>query len=732
MWIGATDKDEEGTFTWEYKALPFDAQDLWDVGEPRQVLDEYDCVMLTRQGRLKVRSCKDQFFSLCISSNEVGFWFGENERFLCHCDTCTKSECSLNMGRCHRGWFGMKCQYRDLTGPAYLATSSEPRLTDNRNDTCLHNSIDQQLRISFKHEQYFTWLRVVVKQSVDQEMPNEYSLQFQSTRPELGTIRHLCTSPPHIFQMDPVTTDIYCTPKIRYVNKLTLTWKGRQTLCSIHISGGRNVALKIATTLTNFGDMDNSTFTVDGNTTTCLQTNQALERQKLSLMFESPQHIHEIVIRSPAEFQFDILEGFKLEYFGESGQILHSFRHMDNSTRGVIILKSVHNFPILRIEISLVNKQHSLHICEIEAYGDCSSPVYGLYCNEICSISCADQICLYNGMCYACERGRSGQFCLKGNNSQETWEAGKNDSYIPTPPPDHGRKTARLLSGTDLILFLMYFIVLSVLLSLAAMYICTRGSNSEDDQDINDGADISYGPSKSSLHSAPSKNTLKERPSQKNILQSSKSWTYSHSGKASEYFSVKSSSSSSSSSSGIVPIIVNDSTVFKVKKKVRGSLGDPVDAEITAPKPTETAPKPTETATKPTEIATKPTETAPKPTETTDPKLTKTDPKSTETLAPKPTERTDPKPTETTAPKPTETTAPKLTKTDPKSTETTDPKSTETTDPKSTETTDPKLTKTDPKSTETTAPKPTETTDPKPTETTDPKSTETTDPNFYA
>lgn len=45
---------------------------------------------------------------------------------------------------------------------------------------------------------------------------------------------------------------------------------------------------------------------------------------------------------------------------------------------------------------------------------ECAPPVYGPECTDICSLSCIDQKCTYEGYCYSCANGTGGPYCFDG------------------------------------------------------------------------------------------------------------------------------------------------------------------------------------------------------------------------------------------------------------------------------------------------------------------------------
>ncbi|KAI8779782.1 laminin subunit alpha isoform X3, partial [Biomphalaria glabrata] len=47
----------------------------------------------------------------------------------------------------------------------------------------------------------------------------------------------------------------------------------------------------------------------------------------------------------------------------------------------------------------------------------CQKPYYGPTCQDICYLSCLDQVCTYEGECFSCVPGHSGIYCQDRNDS---------------------------------------------------------------------------------------------------------------------------------------------------------------------------------------------------------------------------------------------------------------------------------------------------------------------------
>ncbi|KAH9502222.1 hypothetical protein Btru_070458 [Bulinus truncatus] len=68
--------------------------------------------------------------------------------------------------------------------------------------------------------------------------------------------------------------------------------------------------------------------------------------------------------------------------------------------------------PVSSIELTAT---HDVLMCEFEAYGECAPPVFGADCDHLCSSSCEDQLCTFNGFCRdPCPNGTGGTHCFEG------------------------------------------------------------------------------------------------------------------------------------------------------------------------------------------------------------------------------------------------------------------------------------------------------------------------------
>ncbi|XP_059159647.1 uncharacterized protein LOC131943507 [Physella acuta] len=415
VWVGAIE-EENHRYHWV-----FDGQPL-----AMQVTDESQgdgCVMLLNLNSLQSKVCDTRFPYLCMKKPTVKtdtastitittpapkVWFGQGDLFLCHCEAphCGAGACQGDTAPCEQNWFGLRCQYRNLAGAAYVLDSSLPSLTDNDDSTCHQQDRERSVTVKFREEQFITWIRIVVKDKID-----HYTVQAFS-----GLTPRACTNM-SVLQPTPTTLDLACNLGTVYVTKVTVSWRVHHVICSLYISGGRNLALKSRVSHSPAANTTPSDAAVDGQLTQpCLVLNDSVTHQQLQLAFSTPKLITEIVIHtSTANTSYGTLNGFRLEVVGEGEVSLQNLTGVRADVTGRLRFKSIVRRPAMRVDVNLVSQPgHPMEVCELEVFGDCSSPVYGLYCDEICSMGCVDQLCHYNGQCYHCVEGRTGKHCVGG------------------------------------------------------------------------------------------------------------------------------------------------------------------------------------------------------------------------------------------------------------------------------------------------------------------------------
>ncbi|KAH9523245.1 hypothetical protein Btru_066200 [Bulinus truncatus] len=183
---------------------------------------------------------------------------------------------------------------------------------------------------------------------------------------------------------------------------------------------GRNVAIKQKTHIessdtTAETDLITGQLVVDGvkpNTSdalsSCLMSSDSVIHS-FSVLFSSPVVLYQLVITS-MKARMNQMRGFRVDLYNELHQSVASY--MDDGQKEVDTNEfTIHvnsTALIKKVIIHFPNKAEnvkSLVICELEAYGDCGHPSYGLHCDDICSFHCLDLKCHVTGECWKCDDG---------------------------------------------------------------------------------------------------------------------------------------------------------------------------------------------------------------------------------------------------------------------------------------------------------------------------------------
>ncbi|CAL1546983.1 unnamed protein product, partial [Lymnaea stagnalis] len=286
------------------------------------------------------------FFSLCwplakcqTHCSEWG-WFGQGCKYRCHCENnnCndTSGQC-LNNAKCARGWFGLTCQYQDLATILSATVTTNPRqtedwLTDRNDDNCNRYSKLNSIGVAWNSPQRFSWLKIVFKHATNYASMNDISLTFTTS----GGYDIQCQNKQSSF-VDTNAMVTRCHQR-EEVTGLKITGAGVSSMCSLYISGGRNVALRQQTNQTSTYGKATSFKAVDGNTNndfhggSCSHTavnSNIIPRWTLN--FDYPVIVNRILIYNRWDSCCrDRLKNFNLKTFDERYQSVDDINN-DNS-----------------------------------------------------------------------------------------------------------------------------------------------------------------------------------------------------------------------------------------------------------------------------------------------------------------------------------------------------------------------------------------------------------------
>ncbi|CAL1548761.1 unnamed protein product [Lymnaea stagnalis] len=361
-------------------------------------------------------------FQLSMVNSQAGCsqtgLFGSSCQYKCHCENekCNSrtGQCTDN-SKCVTGWFGLGCQYQDLTSAPSAAISTNPLQTSNmwitdRNDSTCNRDIDlQSVNVTWNSTYPFSWLRLTVK---DNAYPGNFTVSCRTS----GNNEIDCNNQT-IYVKDAKTVDITCQMTVDVI-QVIIRGHSVNSLCSLSISGGRNEALKqsVVQSSTYVGegaDLGLAVHAVDGDTSsvfkskTCTHT-QSSNSPSWNLTFSQPHAINRIVLYN----RFDDtaskccperLIHFGLQTLNASNKTMFSFRDPGNTSMliyTVVVPVSQRNLPINGIIVN--SNSDILTLCEVLAFEECSSGTWGLDCNNPCNPSCRTSCHVETGFCQSC------------------------------------------------------------------------------------------------------------------------------------------------------------------------------------------------------------------------------------------------------------------------------------------------------------------------------------------
>ncbi|BFZ22081.1 hypothetical protein BsWGS_25120 [Bradybaena similaris] len=386
-------------------------------------------------------------------------WFGDDCNLQCHCKI--SSVCDTETGSCPVGepcapsYFGPGCQYVN-----WAFTDSDKRtpafLRDEDVKTCNDNPSATSVTLTFGTPHRVIWFRMLL---------NEASM-FQQFLVTLTNSKNLCENMT-TFNVDNYTVDVVCGSDV-FADKITIEGEMAAHVCSIIVSGGRNVALRQDTEQNaNFlGFPYGYSFrAVDGSLTPdklrCIHTGPTFFGGWWKVTFQTPYVLHRVVIYSNNE-SMDVMCFFKLVMYTETDIELVEYRNQGkiqpvyylNLSSGL----AVRELQIDKHRVELEFRDRFFNFCEVQAYShalcppgtsgfnceepcrfclhkkcnsftgdcllkclgqqlgtncaDCPAKTYGMLCEHNCSSLCVDGLCdRVTGKCLNCPGQFVGQRC---------------------------------------------------------------------------------------------------------------------------------------------------------------------------------------------------------------------------------------------------------------------------------------------------------------------------------
>ncbi|CAL1532183.1 unnamed protein product [Lymnaea stagnalis] len=346
-------------------------------------------------------------------------WFGTKCTYQCHCTTNTcdsNGECLE--GRCASGWFGPACQYQDLYSQPQVATSSlnATNLIDRDDQTCISTNTGN-LTVTLNMIYPITWIRLSVNKPDQLQVS---TLLFTDKQDSVTTCSRTITQDR--------TMDILCDVSVAG-NKISFIGDGVNSLCSLYISGGRNVAVRQMTSQSsNYSENGvayDSSRAVDGNTDSdfshgkCSHTLKATD-SNWNVTFSRPPLVNRYVLYNRGNLQERLLN-FSLSSFNQEKDLVFAYSIPPKQQ----LTYAVTSPPELVSYVKMfTNVSQILTLCEVEIYGDsvCPTNQFGLECNKSCNCESKAETCFVatGGCPSGCAAGFHGDGCGK-NCSQGRW-----------------------------------------------------------------------------------------------------------------------------------------------------------------------------------------------------------------------------------------------------------------------------------------------------------------------
>ncbi|XP_059173381.1 uncharacterized protein LOC131953936 [Physella acuta] len=336
-------------------------------------------------------------------------WFGSSCQYKCH---CVNNQCGLDgkctgESTCDRGWFGPLCQYQDL---AQLNTATtHAALIDGNDATCASVST---FNLTWNITYQVTWFRIIMQQ------PN--SLQNVQL-----TLNKTITPTTYLIKVTDRVTDILCQTDL-LATHVSLHFGSTLAVCSVYLSGGRNVALKQTTSQSSdYEEKDivrNSSLAVDGNTSgnfshiTCTHTAESKPGEWRVTFSITPNVNRYILYNRDSDRQR--LQGFLLNSYSNAGSKLFEYRDTSSNNNVPIytITTGLHG-PVSYVNISVGG---ILTLCEVEIYGEsvCNVKNYGPECTKTCNCNDPTETCFVatGGCLSGCAAGYQGEDCWEPCN----------------------------------------------------------------------------------------------------------------------------------------------------------------------------------------------------------------------------------------------------------------------------------------------------------------------------
>ncbi|KAK0046237.1 receptor-type tyrosine-protein phosphatase alpha [Biomphalaria pfeifferi] len=346
---------------------------------------------------------------ILVSMQEDSFCSnGDFCMYQCHCARNCPGSSGTCPDKCQTGWFGARCQYRDLLA-IQGATKSQTNswLTDGDDSTCNNDPSFQELIVSWDKMYTLTWLRMVLK--------NTYMFSTVQLWYKTSSVYQKCGIQKWS-QLNENTMDIRCEDNVM-TNSLKVLGD-ISSLCSLYINGGRNVAYKqTATQTSNYSETVNNVKTVftadlavDGNSNSkftllsCTHTGTVDSDPRFTLTLNSPYIVNQFILYNRDGEVGKRLNGFRLISVDGNNNVVDNIKDVDEKAEPIYYLSVNTSKPVKTLSINETKVKSGdnvpfITLCEVEAYGECPPGKWSLPCTQNCSTSCPTSCDRDTGLC---------------------------------------------------------------------------------------------------------------------------------------------------------------------------------------------------------------------------------------------------------------------------------------------------------------------------------------------
>uniref|UniRef100_A0A2C9KTG8 Fucolectin tachylectin-4 pentraxin-1 domain-containing protein n=1 Tax=Biomphalaria glabrata TaxID=6526 RepID=A0A2C9KTG8_BIOGL len=319
-------------------------------------------------------------YSDCQAMCPAGF-FGSWCQYKCHCaEKCDDSgACIGQQPSCAKGWFGLGCQYEDIAVNAELLLNGALSSTKLQAQ-CVNIGNIKTLTLSWSTSQVFTWMRI---QTLDTDILKNFTVTFYSGG------RTLACAEQKILQMDKNKYNIYCQMNVA-ITQITLSGEAVKSICSVHVNGGRNLALKQQTSQTSTHLKYESQFAVDGivapscRFSNCSHTAVYDTTPSWSVMFDQAYLFNRFVLYNRLDSSTFRLKYFGLQVLDEKHSVIFNYTDTNHSNnQSVYTVLYPDNKPAAIVTVvqthmnDILDAVPYVSLNEFEAYG---GNVYVYFC----------------------------------------------------------------------------------------------------------------------------------------------------------------------------------------------------------------------------------------------------------------------------------------------------------------------------------------------------------------